>query len=109
MGTELGIGEFRVKDITSLLPDWLLPAELDCDLRDNYVDGSFLDQSQELLQSDLAEMPQPCPDRCVDVGPVAQEAGQFDDGEDCLPGGFAHRQQRFAGGSQFLALLEHLV
>lgn len=83
MGTELGIGEFRVKDITSLLPDWLLPAELDCDLRDNYVDGSFLDQSQELLQSDLAEMPQPCPDRCVDVGPVAQEGGQFDDGEDC--------------------------
>lgn len=37
MGTELGIGEFRVDNVESLMPSWLLPSDLQTDLAAGYI------------------------------------------------------------------------
>eukprot|EP00435_Cladocopium_sp_Y103_P050317 s774_g15.t1 len=38
MGTELGIGEFRVDNVESLMPSWLLPLDLQSDLAAGHIE-----------------------------------------------------------------------
>ena len=65
MGTELGIGEFRVDSVESLMPSWLLPPNLQSDLESGHIEpiqDTDADMVSDMaLPAQLVHMPEPEP------------------------------------------------